>query len=168
MVLLRRGELVEDRWQKADDVATADGGSFLLYSLEQWQSARDRFRQSNAPLGLWLRSDQAVREIASDIPLFAVIALEFPKFTDGRPYSTARLLRERHRFQGELRAVGQVLRDQLTFMARCGFDSFALPENADAEAWAASFREFSHWYQVASDDRTPVARLRARRQAVAS
>ena len=105
------------------------------------------------PLGLRLKSDQAPSAIAGDIERFDVLALEFPKFTDGRAYSSARLLRERHGFRGELRAVGNVLRDQLVFMRRCGFDSFQIPETADAAAWAGSLRGISVVYQPATDTR---------------
>ena len=166
MALLKDGKTVEDAWRRIEQDAGPVGDGFVLYSLEQWQDVRSRLGHSNEPLGLWLRSDQSPQEIAADVPRFSVIAVEFPKFTDGRPYSAARLLRERYGFKGELRAVGQVLRDQLAFMARCGFDAFAVPDSADLDAWTNAFHSFSHWYQATSDGLPTVARLRSRRKAV--
>ena len=167
MALLKDGKVVEDAWRRIEQDAEPVGESFVLHSLEQWQDVRDRLGDSNEPVGLWLRSDQSPHDVASDISRFSVIAVEFPKFTDGRPYSTARLLRERYGFTGELRAVGQVLRDQLSFMARCGFDAFAIPDAADADAWGKAFGEFSRWYQATGDGLPALARLRSRKQAAA-
>jgi uncharacterized protein (DUF934 family) len=110
-----------------------------------------------------LRSEQSPRLIAEELTCFAVIALEFPKFTDGRPYTGARLLRERYGYTGELRAVGHVLRDQALFLIRCGFDAFEVPEITSADAWRAALARISVSYQAAADGRSPAARLRRHR-----
>jgi uncharacterized protein (DUF934 family) len=106
-----------------------------------------------------LKSSELADAIAADAGRLALIALEFPAFRDGRAYSTARLLRERHGFKGELRAVGQVLRDQFLFMQRCGFDAFEV-EEAQAAAWQQAIGEFSVFYQPAADGRPTAVQLR--------
>ena len=99
-------------------------------------------------------------EIAGELADFDLVALEFPKFADGRAYSTARLLRERHGFAGELRAVGNVLRDQFVFLHRCGFDAYQVADARAAEAWLEALGEIQVWYQPTADGRTAVAHRR--------
>ena len=97
--------------------------------------------------------------MAADLHRFDLIALEFAKFTDGRAYSQARLLRERHGFTGELRAVGEVLRDQLTFMLHCGFDSFSVATERQAQTILDTVADFAHWYQPALDGTATIPAL---------
>jgi uncharacterized protein (DUF934 family) len=111
-------------------------------------------------LGVWLDSDEEAEEIGEDVQYFQVIALNFPAFTDGRSYSNARLLRDRYKFKGELRAIGDVLRDQLFFMARCGFDAFAIRADKDPEDALQSLKDFSVTYQAATDEPLPLFRRR--------
>ena len=99
-------------------------------------------------------------KLGDDLDRFALIALSFPRFTDGRAYSQARLLRGRLGFTGELRAEGDVLRDQLLFMQRCGFDAFAVSERALVEDWLQAFREFDVFYQPAEDRQISLLRRR--------
>lgn len=172
MPLIKDGLLAEDSWVHVDDEAelSADvrpADKHPIVSLERWQAEHETLRQRNAPLGIRLKSDQSPAEIADDIGHFAVIALDFPKFTDGRAYSSARLLRERYGYKGELRAVGNVLRDQFLFMQRCGFDSFEVKDAKAAEAWAESIAAISVSYQPGADARRPAIALRHRRQQTA-
>ena len=162
MPLIRTTGPVEDPWTtlKDEDPLPADGA--IIVTLARWQANRDALLARPGPLGIFLKSDQPPSLIAADIERFDVIALNFPKFTNGRAYSSARLLRERYGYRGELRAVGNVLRDQLQLMLRCGFDSFEIPETADVATWLRAFRDFSLAYQPAADARTPVAALRQR------
>lgn len=153
MPLIKANGLVDDLWTHVKDEEQLPPDGAVIVTLARWQANRDQLLARPTPLGVRLKSDQAPSAIAGDIERFDVIALEFPKFTDGRAYSTARLLRERHGFRGELRAVGNVLRDQLAFMRRCGFDSFQIPDSADAAAWAGSLRGISVVYQPATDAR---------------
>ncbi len=162
MPLLKDGLPTQDSWRLAESEADLDQDGPLFVTAELWQSARTRLAGRNAPLGLRLRSDQSPADFAEDLPHFKAIALEFPKFTDGRPYSLARILRERLGFRGELRAVGAVLRDQLAFMERCGFDAVELEASDAAESWTTATREFSAWYQPASDRGRPISALRSR------
>src|SRR5690606_12670611 len=113
MALIKHNELVDDSFV---DVSHAEGipeSGAIIVSLEQWQSQREQLLARGTPLGIRLRSDQTPALIVDDLPHFALVALEFPKFRDGRAYSYARLLRERYGFTGELRAVGDVLMEQL-------------------------------------------------------
>ena len=163
MPLIKDGRVAEDPWVRLDDEDQPEAGAPVLVSLERWQSDRDRLVGRNAPLGLWLRSDQSPSDLAEDLDHFAVIALEFPKFSDGRAFSYARLLRERYHYKGEVRAVGEVLRDLLLYMHRCGFDAFKIDRDDAEDRWQAALEEMSVWYQPTADKRPFVLRERARR-----
>ena len=99
-----------------------------------------------------------VVEMVADLPRLELVALEFPKFSDGRALSQARLLRERYGYRGEIRAMGDVLRDQLFFMTRCGFDAFEPRPDRSLEDALAAFDEFSASYQPAADQPLPLYR----------
>jgi uncharacterized protein (DUF934 family) len=101
-----------------------------------------------------------VAELAPDLERLELIELEFPKFVDGRAYSQARLLRERYGYRHELRATGNVLRDELQFMQRCGFDAFAIDDPKAVESWQAAIKEIDVFYQPAADGRATVSDLR--------
>lgn len=167
MPLIREGRIVADPWRAVADEAPLPDGPVIL-PLARWQAEGAALAGRNQPLGVRLASDQPPALIAADLDRLALVALEFPKFTDGRAFSYARLLRERHGFRGELRAVGQVLRDQLLFMLRCGFDAFEIPETAPAEAWLRAFSEIGVFYQPAADGRPAAAALRRLRPADAA
>jgi uncharacterized protein (DUF934 family) len=163
MGLLRDGKLVSDPYTDVSGLEEIPASGALLVSLGQWQQHREALLSRGAPLGLRLRSDQHPDEIRGDLAHFALIALEFPKFRDGRAYTYARLLRERYGFRGELRAVGDVLQEYLHYMHRCGFDTFDV-QSADPEAaWAAVASDFTVWYQATGDGRERAMDLRARR-----
>jgi uncharacterized protein (DUF934 family) len=160
MPLIRATGVVEDPWTFVKDEELLPQAGAVIVTLLRFQANRDQLLARATPLGLRLKSDQAPSLIAGDVDRFDVVALEFPKFTDGRAYSAARLLRERYGYRGELRAVGNVLRDQLAFMRRCGFDSYEIPANIDAAAWIASLGGISVVYQPAPDGRAAVLGLR--------
>ncbi|MGH7014881.1 MAG: DUF934 domain-containing protein [Stellaceae bacterium] len=163
MLLDRNGGLRPDPWRHlADDEAATDGEAVTI-SWPRWQAEQARWSDRQGPLGLRLPNDVAPAAFGPAAPRFALVVLNFPRFIDGRSYSQARLLRGRFGFTGELRAGGNVLRDQLLFMARCGFDSFEVDaERARAEDWPRAFREFDLFYQPASDRREPILRQRLR------
>lgn len=159
MPLLKAGEIVDDAWAPlAGDAATPQGD--VIVTLEQWQAGAERLRGHNGRLGLRLKSDQSPAQVAEDIRHFDLIALEFPRFGDGRAYSYARLLRERHGFKGELRAVGNVLRDQLLFMLRCGFDAFEIAGEGAVEAWREAVAEIDLFYQPTGSSAATLGVLR--------
>ncbi|MDF1762419.1 MAG: DUF934 domain-containing protein [Oleibacter sp.] len=124
-------------------------------TFEQWQAS-----PNGNSLELFLSSDQTADLIGDQCKSFARICIDFPKFSDGRGYSAARLLRERYGFNGELRAVGDVLIDQLFFMKRCGFDTFALRDDQVLEDALAAFSTFSVSYQNDVLDQKPLFRRR--------
>ncbi len=160
MPLIRATGSVEDPWLFVQDEEPLPEAGAVIVTLARWQANRDQLAARPTPLGLRLKSDQPPSLIAADVERFDVIALEFPKFTNGRAFSSARLLRERYGFRGELRAVGNVLRDQLAFMRRCGFDSYEIPPQVDAAAWLSSLGGISVVYQPATDERASVLTLR--------
>lgn len=162
MPLIKDSQIIEDPWTSLDDETPLPAGAWPIVSLERWQDERESLKEAGVPLGLRLRSDQSPRQVAEDLAHFAVIALEFPKFTDGRAYSSARLLRERYGYKGELRAVGHVLRDQALFLVRCGFDAFEVAAETSPEAWRAALARISVLYQGAADGRPTASRLRWR------
>lgn len=163
MPLIKHHSFVDDAWHHlADDEALPAGGDITV-SLSRWTKERATLGAlTDRRLGLRLPNDVTPSTVKDDIEHFALIVLNFPKFTDGRAYSQARLLRARLGFAGELRATGNVLRDQLLFMERCGFDSFAVGERAVAEDWLSAFRDFDMFYQPAEDGRPWLAARRLR------
>ncbi len=163
MPLIKHGRLVVDSWHETDDFAEVQTLAPLgpvIVPLDVWRQHKDAILAFGGPIGLRLAPGQTPDLVAADLHRFEVIALEFAKFTDGRAYSQARLLRQRHGYKGEVRAVGEVLRDQLTFMLRCGFDSFSLATEQQAQALLEAVEEFAHWYQPALDGRATIPALR--------
>ena len=107
-------------------------------------------------VGVRIEPNETVEELAYDLPRISVVALAFPKFLQGQAYSSAAaLLRERYGFKGEVRAVGDVLREQARFMVRCGFDAFEPADGSTPEAWTRAVGRFRHVYQRAADGREP-------------
>ncbi|MFC2951686.1 DUF934 domain-containing protein [Marinicaulis aureus] len=131
-------------------------------SLEDW---RDNPQEHADATALKISNDTSLADVKCDLAGFSTIILEFPAFKDGRAYSQARLLRERYGYTGEIRARGDVLRDQLLFMARCGVDAFEF--TGDVDGANAALNEFSFAYQPAADDLAPVWRKRLDRAAAA-
>lgn len=160
MALIKNGELVESAFADASSGQPLPPTGPVIVSLEQWQAQRAELLARGTPLGIRLHSDQPPDLIAEDLPHFALVALEFPKFRDGRAYSYARLLRERYGFKGELRAVGDVLLEQLFFMLRTGFDAFELSSADPLGDYRTALADFSVWYQPAADGRPTAMQLR--------
>lgn len=137
----------------ADDAVLPDGP--VILSLTRFQTEGDALIGANRPVGVRIAPDESVEDLAYDLPRLALVAVAFPKFGDGRGYSSAALLRQRLGFTGEVRAVGEVLREQALFLTRCGFDAFAVSDGSTAEQWAAAVGRFRHVYQRAVDRRAP-------------
>lgn len=155
--LLRDGRVVADDWtyltetdtdSAAAGTAAASGG--LIIPFEQWQADKATWLADKRRLGVVLQPAHKVELLAPDVAHFELVAAEFPGPSDGRGYTQARLLRERYGFKYELRAAGYVRQDQLFFLARCGFNSFELPEN-ELNAATAAFSTFSAEYQPSND-----------------
>jgi len=161
MRVIKQRQIVEDAWQLLADEQPAEDAADVVVSVERWNRDREQLTRRSGKTGVVLRSAGTPQEIES-LHELALVAVDFPKFVDGRGYSHARLLRERLGFRGELRAVGNVLRDQLFYMQRCGIDSFALQEGKDIEAALDAFSDFDVTYQAAADDPRPLFRRVAR------
>lgn len=150
--IIKNGQVIDESWHLLAKDSSLDGLSNtddLIVPLSLWREHAYALKARDGGLGVWLESDEAVEEIAGDLAHFQVIALNFPVFTDGRHYSSARLLRERYGYKGEVRAIGDVLRDQLFYLQRCGFDAFAIRPDRDPAEALQSLQDFSESYQAA-------------------
>lgn len=169
--IIKNENIVEDNWQVVTlaagetpaSVALPDAA--LLVPLAVWLARRDELVARQAPLGVWLDSHEGPEALADDLDRLTVVGVNFPKFTDGRAYSSARLLRERYHYRGEIRALGDVLQDQLFYMRRCGIDAYALRADKDIEQALAGLRVFSDAYQAAVDQPQPLFRRRGAQEA---
>ena len=157
----------EARWtedgflQIVDEDAIPETGDVIL-SLARFETEGDALLSSNSRrVGVRVESHEEVEGLAYDLPRIAVVALVFPKYRDVRAYTSARLLRERFGYQGQIRAVGDVLREQAGFMVRCGFDAFEPADGATPEAWTKAASRFRHVYQRGADARPTAFEERA-------
>lgn len=162
MPLLKDGRIAEDAWIRIDDDAVLPEDRPALISHARWEAETTLLQQRNAPLGIALPNNLDVLAFGAQAGRFGLIALSFPKFSDGRAYSQARLLRERFGFAGELRATGHVLRDQLLLMHRAGFDAFEIPRDDAVEQFAKALASLSVFYQPTADGRVTARDLRLR------
>lgn len=167
MALIKDGLVVDDPFIDVTGEDSLPPAGALLIDSSQWFKHREALLDRDQPLGILLQSDEDPASIARDLDSFALVALVFPRFRDGRPYSHARLLRERYRFTGELRAVGDVLLEQLHYMHRAGFDAFELDSTRPLEDWQTAMSEISVWYQSTGDGRRTAQQLRRLRHATA-
>ncbi len=160
--LLKGGAVVADPYvlvREATSLADLPDATPVIVPLALWSKARAAL-VARGDAGAWLAPADDPAALAPDVARLPVIAVDFPSFTDGRGYSTARLLRERYRYRGELRAIGYVGRDQLAHLAQAGFDAFAVRDGQDAEAALAGLADFSDGYQSTAV-RAPWFRRRA-------
>jgi len=167
--IIKNRTIVNDDWtvvRAAEDgtlpaVDTLPAGKVLV-PLALWQAGREALlaSRSAAEIAVWLAADSEPADIVGDFDKIALIGVDFPVFRDGRGYSIARLLRERYGYKGEIRAIGDVLRDQLTFMLRCGFDAYAVRADKDLHDALKAFDEFTVQYQGAVDNPSPLFRRR--------
>ena len=146
--------LVEDPFTHVSDDQDLPRGD-LIISLTRFQSEGERLLAEGRSVGVRLEPAEEVEVLAYDLPRIALVAVAFPKFNDGRAYTAARLLRERYGFKGEIRAVGDVLREQAGFMVRVGFDAFEPADGSTPEQWAHTAHRQRHVYQRAADRRAP-------------
>jgi uncharacterized protein (DUF934 family) len=160
MALLQHGALQPNNWRFVGEDAAIPVDEPVTVSLKRWQAEAETLRGRNAPIGVRLKNDEPALTLGDDAHRLSLIEVEFPKFTDGRAFSQARILRDKLGYKGELRAIGTVLRDQYLYMTRCGIDSVELPEDKPIDGYLAALKEFSAWYQPASDGRVTVMELR--------
>jgi len=163
--LIRHRAIVEDRWtllRDATSLAEVPCAPAII-PLALWL-ARPDVLPARGDIGVWLRPDDDPDLLAPDCPALPLIAVDFPQFTDGRGYSIARILRERHGFAGELRAIGDVLRDQLCYLAQCGFDAFVVRADRELADALKGLADFSDGYQATWRRPVPLFRRRATRR----
>ena len=153
MPLVKNGKIAADIFVRvADDGELPESGNVLV-SAARFLENPEGLLSKTAKLGVIWPNNRDLDDLVPFLDRLAVVALVFPSFRDGRAYSQARLLRERHGYDGELRATGQVLRDQFVFMLRAGFDAFEVKKQSDAEAFAVSAKRYSVFYQPTGDGR---------------
>lgn len=163
MKIIKNNAVVDDDWHvlRLDEGETAEtvqvNTGKIIVPLNVWLAQRDVL-QSRSDLGVWLASDERPEALKDDVQVFSVIAVDFPKFSDGRGYSTAYNLRERLGYTGELRAIGDVLRDQLFYMQRVGFDAFAVRADRDIHDALKGLSDFSEVYQTSQNQKHPLFR----------
>lgn len=167
-MIIKNKAIIADDWtvlrlneqESAENVIVAAGK--VIVPLKVWLAQRDALQQ-RAEIGVWLASDERPEDLKGDVQKFSVIAVDFPKFSDGRGYSIAYNLRARLGYTGELRAIGDVLRDQLFYMQRVGFDAFAPRPDRKIEDVLKGLMDFSEVYQTSFDQKLPLFR-RAQRK----
>ncbi len=162
-MIIKNKAIVDDDWivlrlsasDTPEGVAVPSGKTIV--PLKVWQAQRAAL-QHRADLGVWLASNERAEDLQNDLGKFAVIAVDFPRFADGRGYSIAYHLRARLGYRGELRAIGDVLRDQMFYMQRVGFDAFAPRADKDMHEALKGLSDFSLSYQASVDDKLPLFR----------
>ncbi len=161
--IIKDGAIVADDWQfvplaseLAPEAHPIPAGRVIV-PLPVWQSQR-HVLAARGDVGVWLAPADDPQQLADSFGQIALIAVDFPKFTDGRGYSIASLLRSKLHWKGELRAIGDVLHDQLYYMQRVGFNAYALRSDRSAEVGLAALKDFEDIYQFSTDQALPVAR----------
>jgi uncharacterized protein (DUF934 family) len=165
--IIKDRAIIEDDWEilqlseddTADAIEVPEGK--VIVPLKVWHLQRDKLIQrakESAEIGVWFSSNEQAKELQSDLPLFNLLAVDFPKFADGRGYSIAYNLRTRFNYTGELRAIGDVLRDQLFYMQRVGFNAFAVRADKNIHDAIKGLTDFSEKYQTSVDEKNPLFR----------
>jgi uncharacterized protein (DUF934 family) len=153
MPLVKNGKVADDIFvHLADDAELPEAAAVLVSAARFLENPEDLLAKA-AKLGVIWPNNRDLDDLLPFLDRLAVVALVFPTFRDGRAYSQARLLRERYGYEGELRAAGQVLRDQFVFMLRAGFDALEVKKESDAEAFALTAKRYSVFYQPTGDGR---------------
>jgi uncharacterized protein (DUF934 family) len=161
--IIKNKQIVKDDWSvlrltetdTPETVVVPEGK--VIVPLKVWQAQRDTLK-NRSELGVWIASSERPEELKGELDNFKVIAVDFPKFADGRGYSIAYNLRARLGYTGELRAIGDVLRDQLFYMSRVGFDAYAVREDKNIHDALKGLTDFSEPYQASWDRKSPLFR----------
>jgi uncharacterized protein (DUF934 family) len=152
--IIKLGTVIDDDWKPVSTDSAAISGSNQILTLEQWQQLDDKTGSA-----VQLEPGEDANALAACLAQIKLIVINFPVFTDGRGFSYARQLRDQG-YTGELRAAGHFIRDQLTYLSRCGFDAFQMADENDLEAALDSMGDFSEFYQAAVDQPLPLFRRR--------
>jgi uncharacterized protein (DUF934 family) len=153
MPLVKDGKITPDIFVHVPDGGELPGDGAILIPAARFLGDTEAILRRAGKVGVIWPNNRDIAELVPYLGKIAVVALVFPTFRDGRAYSQARLLRERYNYRGDLRATGQILRDQFVFMLRAGFDSFDVKKQADAEAFMQTAKRYSVFYQPTGDGR---------------
>jgi uncharacterized protein (DUF934 family) len=161
----RSGKMIADDWSLLPkdctlEQAQAGTPARIIVPLRLWVEAKDALRAAGKTPAVWLDSEESVTALADDLASLPLVALNFPVFTDGRNYSNATRLHQHYRFGGEIRAIGDVLRDQLFYLRRCGFTTFALRDSVRLEDAVVALQDFKDSYQSTIEQPLPLFRRR--------
>ena len=154
---------VDDAFVSVPDEEPTPGHGGVILSLQRFQAEGEALLAAGRPVGVRIKSDEQVEVLAYDLPQLALVALEFPKFRDGRAFSWARMLRTRLGYTGEIRAVGDFLYDQVNYQHRVGFDAWEVPDHFTLEMFNRALTEMTNVYQPSTDGKKTIRELRAGR-----
>jgi uncharacterized protein (DUF934 family) len=163
MPLIKNGVVIADPYLTVTNDAPLPEGAPVIVPAARLLATAAALLTRQAPVGVIWPNNSNVADLSPFLDRLAVVALVFPTFKDGRAYSQARLLRERYGYRGELRATGQILRDQFVFLVRAGFDALDVGKPSDADAFATALARYTVFYQPTGTSRPPAARLRAQK-----
>jgi len=163
MPLIKDGKIIEDRFVHLDEQGQLTDVAPVLVPAERFLASASEYLSAKVPVGVLWPNSKRIDELAPYLDRLALVALHFPAFKDGRAYSQARILRERYKYKGELRATGDILQDQFLLLVRSGFNSFEVKKDADAAAFAEAVHRYSVFYQPTGDGRTTALRERLHR-----
>lgn len=163
--LIKDGVLADDPWTllkeaTGPEILKVVSGKNFIVPLQFWKSFQTEIEEYSGGFSIWLDSHENVDDIESELASLPLIALNFPAFADGRSYTNARELREHYKYEGEIRAIGDVLRDQIYYMKRCGFDAFEIRHDQNAEECISALADFKTGYQSSIDETLPLYRRR--------
>ena len=158
--ILKDTQVVSDNWILLDENADSIPAGDILLSYQQWQNFAEHLSNHSGRIGIWLEGHAEIEHIIEPLLNLPLIAINFPKFADGRGFSAARLIKERYNYAGELRAIGGFIRDQLYLLNRCGFNAFQFSDENELSDAAESLKDFSENYQVSVDQENPLFRRR--------
>ncbi len=159
--IIKDGKVIIDEWQliSSNDETDASIEPNTIIPLSVFEARKELAGRDD--IGVWINNDVDIHTVADSIIKLPVIAIDFPTFMDGRGFSLARLLRERYNYKGEIRATGYVIRDQLCYLKRCGFNAFSFNEDIDLESTVTSLNDLTEAYQTSVDRPAPLFRRRA-------
>ncbi len=159
MKILKNRQVIQDTWKTLSADETLTDGDVII-PFERWLSEPDARQSHSGKIGILISSDTNIQTVIENLKHIDLVALNFPKYTDGTCFSYAFLLRERHQFSGELRAVGDIFRDQFAYLERCGFDAIQLADEEALELGKVAFDEIPMRYQSSADKAEPFYRIR--------
>ena len=158
--VLKDNRPIDDSWTLLNEDSESLPSGDILLSYSQWQTFSDQLDSHDGSVGVIIEGNADIEDIIEPLLKLPLIAINFPKFVDGRAFSSARLIRERYEYTGEIRAVGGFIRDQLYYLSRCGFNAFKFDDFVDLTESAKSLQDFSEAYQVSVDQESPLFRRR--------